>query len=663
MKKTILTLVAVVMIANLSYAQVAITENGSLPDNSAMLDVKSTDKGILIPRMTAAERDAINSPANGLLVFVTTDDQFYYNKGTSSSPNWTKVDGDSDWTISGNNMYSAVSGNVGIGTNSPDAALEVTQNDWEDIVKIHHYTSSNALIFSSGNSYASISGSPTNRNDIVLSHLTGNIGIGTTSPAEKLHIIGSMRMEDGNQASGKVMMSNTYGTASWQDLPVVTYELNDLSDSRTSSDNLFLGENAGNNSASNYAHNNTAIGINALQDNYSGGNNIAIGTGAAKNTVRFGNIAIGTASLYNNETGMYNIAIGDSAMYNTDANAYYGHYNNAIGTKALFSNISGNANTAFGTYALQSNISGSTNIAVGHYAGRSVLGEGNVLLGTSAGSRIINGDGNTAIGDQAGQGVIGDDGFSGGVFIGSNAGMNNTEDNKLFIDNSSTNTPLIGGDFDTDELHFNTTKVGIGTNAPNEHLEVASPTGSHGRLIVSDGGGADRNVILLTSPNSSSQYARIEAYKYGTGTGGLTLKINNIGGGKVVFGGNVEPISHKGKDLGSDTKAWDNVYVDDLINLGAAAFANIHITEQLLNYPPSEKKAGAFDEYTDKGLKELDPASLPEALTEDNGILIDEMTTYNYKANYEQQQQIENLKAENASLKARLEKIEKFITK
>ena len=74
-----------------------------------------------------------------------------------------------------------------------------------------------------------------------------------------------------------------------------------------------------------------------------------------------------------------------------------------------------------------------------------------------------------------------------------------------------------------------------------------------------------------------------------------------------------------------------------------------------------EKKAGAFDEFTDKGLKELDPASLPKELTKDNALLIDEMTTYNYKANYEQQQQIETLKNENAELKARLDKLEKLI--
>ncbi len=64
-------------------AQVAINEDSSLPDGSAMLDVKSTDKGFLVPRMTEAERNAITSPATGLLVYQTNGTTgFYYYDGT-----------------------------------------------------------------------------------------------------------------------------------------------------------------------------------------------------------------------------------------------------------------------------------------------------------------------------------------------------------------------------------------------------------------------------------------------------------------------------------------------------------------------------------------------------------------------------------------------------
>lgn len=66
------------MLIPASQAQVAINTNGAGPDASAMLDIVSMDSGVLIPRMTAAQRDAIANPATGLLVYVSDDNQFYY---------------------------------------------------------------------------------------------------------------------------------------------------------------------------------------------------------------------------------------------------------------------------------------------------------------------------------------------------------------------------------------------------------------------------------------------------------------------------------------------------------------------------------------------------------------------------------------------------------
>ncbi len=59
-------------------AQVAINSDGSTPDNSAMLDVKGSNKGMLVPRMTLNQIQDISSPANGLLVFNTDENRFYF---------------------------------------------------------------------------------------------------------------------------------------------------------------------------------------------------------------------------------------------------------------------------------------------------------------------------------------------------------------------------------------------------------------------------------------------------------------------------------------------------------------------------------------------------------------------------------------------------------
>jgi hypothetical protein len=64
--------IALLLISGLSFSQVAITTDGSSPDNSAMLDVKSTTKGMLLPRLSDAVRDAMVSPAEGLIIYNTT---------------------------------------------------------------------------------------------------------------------------------------------------------------------------------------------------------------------------------------------------------------------------------------------------------------------------------------------------------------------------------------------------------------------------------------------------------------------------------------------------------------------------------------------------------------------------------------------------------------
>lgn len=101
----------------LAGAQVAINEHGTEPNAHAMLDVQGQKKGILIPRMSAADRDDISDAPTGLVVFVTDDNQFYYYDGSQWLP-FGKNDG--DWKVDGNKMYAIPRGNIGIGTTRPN---------------------------------------------------------------------------------------------------------------------------------------------------------------------------------------------------------------------------------------------------------------------------------------------------------------------------------------------------------------------------------------------------------------------------------------------------------------------------------------------------------------------------------------------------------------
>ncbi|HNU87174.1 MAG TPA: hypothetical protein PKJ94_02750, partial [Ferruginibacter sp.] len=95
----------------------AINTDGSTADASALLDVKSTLKGMLIPRMNKTERNAIAAPATGLLVFQNAPDSigFYYYSGSA----WLQVANSSNgWSTTGNAGTSPAGNFLGTTDNS-----------------------------------------------------------------------------------------------------------------------------------------------------------------------------------------------------------------------------------------------------------------------------------------------------------------------------------------------------------------------------------------------------------------------------------------------------------------------------------------------------------------------------------------------------------------
>jgi microcystin-dependent protein len=77
-----------IVVSFASHAQVGI--NTVNPDNSAVLDLGGTERGILIPRLTRTQREAISAPVEGLLTYDVTDEMFYYfnPKNNQGTANW-----------------------------------------------------------------------------------------------------------------------------------------------------------------------------------------------------------------------------------------------------------------------------------------------------------------------------------------------------------------------------------------------------------------------------------------------------------------------------------------------------------------------------------------------------------------------------------------------
>lgn len=86
MKRILLIAALILGSYNLAIGQIGIGTTS--PDPSSVLDVSSSDRGVLLPRMTAAQRDAIVAPANGLMVYITDTDEVQMNANNSAAPVW-----------------------------------------------------------------------------------------------------------------------------------------------------------------------------------------------------------------------------------------------------------------------------------------------------------------------------------------------------------------------------------------------------------------------------------------------------------------------------------------------------------------------------------------------------------------------------------------------
>lgn len=179
----------------ITYAQVGISAAaGYTPSSNAMLDINSTTKGLLIPRMTTAQRTTLTATAtDGLTVYDTDTHSFWFFNGTA----WTALSTGNNWINAGNDIYNGNTGNVGIGLTNPTSKLDIRGDMF-----LHTgfgslrlgYTGSDQWKFNSlnGGQQLLLLSSPTGSTftERVIFDNNGNVGIGTYPgiPLGRLHL-------------------------------------------------------------------------------------------------------------------------------------------------------------------------------------------------------------------------------------------------------------------------------------------------------------------------------------------------------------------------------------------------------------------------------------------------------------------------------------------
>ena len=274
--------------------------------------------------------------------------------------------------------------------------------------------------------------------------VSGEVGIGTTSPSARLDVAGTARITDTLTLapSGDVALDVSTGSI-YKGGALFIHTNGYLA-------NTAIGSNALSNVSSDPGYGldgslNTAVGVSALYSNTTGSMNTATGAGALSyNTTGYLNTVVGANSLVDNTTGSYNTALGANALTNNT-----GEENTASGVRTLFFNTTGSRNTATGHMALFRNTTASYNTAIGYGA---LEDNTTASDNTASGSRALfrnNGSENTANGSRALQSnTTGSNNTASGsrALWDNTTGLENTANGALALQNNTTgsNNTAIG---------------------------------------------------------------------------------------------------------------------------------------------------------------------------------------------------------------------------
>jgi hypothetical protein len=627
--KIIVLLICSFLLNNRAESQVLISSAGGTPLQSAMLEIRSTNSGLLIPRMFTSQRTSISNPQNGLLVYDTDLGSFFlYGRNASGSLSWINLSTSSEiWSQNTTGAYLInTSLNLGVGT-SPligkkvvikadplksvtDPLFEVQDQYGKPIMRVtsegvRFYVKSYSKGASGGFAVGkygiakddSIKGS----NDLLTINYNGtriytdgsggtgsgfaigqfdagteNFYFSSQKDSTRVYVQEALKGSAGGFAVGK------YGIAKYGGKNNYLYMM---------PKNYFIGHQAGNTLQNSVytGQYNTFFGYQSGYKDQTGSNNIFIGYKSGyENIIGKYNVFLGNQAGYKNTgtvsgpdtLGSRNVFLGyQSGLSNTT-----GYSNVFIGNKSGYSNTQGFYNVFMGNQSGFSNTYGEYNVFLGNNAGYKNLGtnttdyEGNanVFIGYEAGYSNTNGYTNVMMGYNSGRNNI--LGYA-NVFLGFQSGMaNNGGSNNLFlgyqsgrdIANSSGNT-------------FLGVNAGVTATGGNNNIFIGSRTGEYQST-------GDNNIYLGNfaggGQSSSVRNQGTENIFIGTQTGnhntsgnnnvyaGYYSGFNNTIGRNNVFLGNYSGYSNtqgiKNVIIG-DSAGYNNVFGYNNVYIGTSA--------------------------------------------------------------------------------------------
>ena len=340
-------------------AQVAITGDGSDPDASAMLDIKSTTKGVLLPRMTSTQRTSITSPATGLLVYDTDLKSLVIYDGNdwiairsqladldNDTRVWTEKTTDEDivrFDLDGETRFT-----MGF-SNDQNHRLSFEEED-------------NILIGEN----AGLNSSTSTRQSILIGKNAGQV----TNDALIEHIVIGLDGYGQMRGTGSVLIGNEINNA-------ITFGYSEY--------DVMIGYQAGYRKTS--GRRNVFLGSHAMAGklaNFTGSNNNVIGYQAGLYGGGSTNNIIGSQAGMN-ATGSFNNIIGYQA-----GQSVTGSYNVVVGNKSAFGLTSGKYNVIIGEQTGISLGDSDYNIMIGYQAGYNYVGDRSVFIGYQAGYNETN---------------------------------------------------------------------------------------------------------------------------------------------------------------------------------------------------------------------------------------------------------------------------------